>query len=119
MAYALQSMLRIRTMREDRAATELSTAQREVSRAQEALDRCRCDFAEYEATKEERRDKIYEAVLGRAVSMDDLDLAREGVSRIDEEGTVMEDTEFLLIYTLETMPGISPGIFPVGLSTHA
>ena len=91
MAYALQSMLRIRTMREDRAATELSTAQREVARAQEALDRCRCDFAEYEATKEERRDKIYEAVLGRAVSMDDLDLAREGVSRIDEEGTIKAD----------------------------
>jgi hypothetical protein len=91
MAYALQSMLRIRTMREDRAATELTAARREVARAQAALERRRCDLAEYEATKEERRDRIYEAVLGRAVSMDDLDRAREGVSRIDEEGSIKAD----------------------------
>ena len=91
MAYALQSMLRIRSMREDRAATELTAARREVARAQAALERRRCDLAEYEATKEARRDRIYEAVLGRAVSMDDLDLAREGVSRIDEEGSIKAD----------------------------
>ena len=91
MAYELQSMLRIRTMREDRAATELTAARREVARAQAALERRRCDLAEYEATKEERRDRIYEAVLGRAVSMDDLDRAREGVSRIDEEGSIKAD----------------------------
>ena len=91
MAYALQSMLRIRTMREDRAATELTAARREVARAQAALERRRCALAEYEATKEERRDRIYEAVLGRAVSMDDLDRAREGVSRIDEEGSIKAD----------------------------
>ena len=91
MPYALQSMLRIRTMREDRAATELTAARREVARAQAALERRRCDLAEYEATKEERRDRIYEAVLGRAVSMDDLDRAREGVSRIDEEGSIKAD----------------------------
>ena len=91
MAYELQSMLRIRTMREDRAANELTAARREVARAQTALERRRCDLAEYEATKEERRDRIYEAVLGRAVSMDDLDLAREGVSRIDEEGSIKAD----------------------------
>ncbi|MBQ9740016.1 MAG: YscO family type III secretion system apparatus protein, partial [Kiritimatiellae bacterium] len=89
MAYALQSMLRIRAMREDRAATELTAARREVSRAQERLSQRKRDLEEYEATKEARRDRIYEAVVGRAVSMEDLDLAREGVARIDEEGILV------------------------------
>ena len=91
MAYALQSMLRIRSMREDRAATELTAARREVARAQAALERRRCDLAEYEATKEERRDRIYAAIIGRAVSADDLAMAREGVSRIDDEGNLKAD----------------------------
>ena len=91
MAYALQSMLRIRAMREDRAASELTAARREVARARDALDRRRSDRAEYEATKEQRRDRIFEAMLGRAVTMDDLDLAREGVARIDEEGILKAD----------------------------
>lgn len=91
MAYALQSMLRIRVMREDRAATELTAARREVTRAQERLVQRKNDLKEYEATKEARRDRIYEAVIGRAVSMEDLDLAREGVARIDEEGILKAD----------------------------
>ena len=91
MPYALQSMLRIRTMREDRAATELTAARREVARAQEALAQRRNDLAEYEATKEARRDSIFNAVMGRAISMEDLDLAREGVARIDEEGILKAD----------------------------
>ena len=91
MAYVLQSMLRIRAMREDRAATELTAARLEVSRAQERLLQRKSDLAKYEATKEVRRDRIFEAVVGRAVSMDDLDLAREGVARIDEEGILKAD----------------------------
>ena len=91
MAYALQSMLRIRAMREDRAAIELTAARREVSRAQERLSQRKRDLEESEATKEARRDRIYEAVIGRAVSMEDLDLAREGVARIDEEGILKAD----------------------------
>ena len=91
MAYALESMLRIRTMREDRAATELTAARREVVRVQEALAQRRNDLAEYEVAKEARRDSIFSAVMGRAVSMADLDRAREGVARIDEEGILKAD----------------------------
>ncbi len=91
MAYALESMLRIRTMREDRAATELTAARREVVRAQEALAQRRNDLAEYEVAKEARRDSIFSAVMGRDVSMADLDRAREGVARIDEEGILKAD----------------------------
>ena len=91
MSYPLQSMLRIRAMREDRAAAELTAARREVARAQERLSQRKSDLAEYEETKDARRDRIFGAVMGRTVSMNDLDLAREGVARIDEEGTLKAD----------------------------
>ncbi len=91
MAYALQSMLRIRTMREDRASAELSAARQEVRNAEKTLEERKEDLRQFEETKEERRDKIYEAVLGHAISLDDLERVREGVARIDEEGVLKAD----------------------------
>ncbi len=91
MPYALQPLLRIRMMREDRASGELSAARRELAAAEEALEARRRDLAAYEKTKEERRDRIYEAIIGRAVSREQIDLANEGVARIDEEGALKAD----------------------------
>ena len=91
MSYVLQPLLRIRTMREDRASGELSAARRELAAAEDALEARRRDLAAYEETKEERRDRVYDAVMGRPCSMDDLDKAREGVARIDEEGVLKAD----------------------------
>ena len=91
MPYALQSMLRIRAMREDRASAELSAARQEVRKANEALEEQKRVLKEYEETKEERRDRIFESVIGRSVSREDLDRALEGVSRIDEEGVLKAD----------------------------
>ena len=89
--YTLQPLLRIRTMREDRASGELVAAKRDLAAAEEALAARQRDLAEWEATKEERRDKIYAAVMGRTVSREQLDLANEGVARIDEEGVLKAD----------------------------
>lgn len=91
MSYQLQSLLNIRQMREDRAATELTSARREVARAQAQLEARRNDLKEYEATKESRRDRIYDAIAGRTVTLDELDRVREGVARIDEEGVLKAD----------------------------
>ena len=91
MPYALQPLLRIRTRREDRAAMELVAAKRELAAAEEALAARRHDLEEWASTKEERRDRIYAAVIGRTVSRDQLDMAAEGVARIDEEGVLRED----------------------------
>lgn len=91
MGYVLQPLLRIRTMREDRASGELVAAKRDLAAAEAALEERRRDLADWEATKEERRDRIYAAVMGRAVSRDQLDLANEGVARIDEEGALKAD----------------------------
>lgn len=91
MAYALQPLLKIRTMREDRAAGELTAARRAVREAEAALAERKKELEEYVATKEERRDRIYEAIMGRPVSREQIDLANEGVARIDEEGVLKED----------------------------
>lgn len=91
MGYALQSLLRIRLMREDRASGELTAARQAVAQAQEALTARQQELAVYNQTREERRDRIYATVMGRPVSRDQLDLVQEGVARIDEEGTLKTD----------------------------
>lgn len=78
-------------MREDRASGELSAARRELASAEAALEARRRDLAAYEETKEERRDRIYDAIMGRAVSREQIDLANAGVARIDEEGALKAD----------------------------
>ena len=91
MSYALQPLLRIRTMREDRASGELSAARRELAAAEEALEARKRDLEAYENTKDARRDRIYDAIMGRTVSREQIDLANEGIARIDEEGALKAD----------------------------
>ena len=91
MGYALQSLLRIRLMREDRASSELTAARQAVARAQDALDARKRELADYNKTREERRDRIYASVMGRPVTREQIDLAQEGVARIDEEGALKAD----------------------------
>jgi len=93
MAYALQSMLKIRGMREDRAQTALAVARHARDIAERALEERREKTRAYDATKEPRRDKVYAAVLGRVVSRQDLELAREAVTRIDEESMLLHQDE--------------------------
>ena len=91
MSYLLQPMIRIRQRREDAAGAALVAARVEERAAAKTLEERREELAEYERTKEERRDRVYDAVMGRPCSMDDLDKAREGVARIDEEGVLKAD----------------------------
>ena len=78
-------------MREDRASGELTAARQAVRTAEEALESRRRELEEFSRTKDERRDRIYAAIMGRAVSREQIDLAQEGVARIDEEGALRAD----------------------------
>ena len=91
MTYTLQPLLRIRVTREDRARGELTAARRAVAEAEEALAARQRDLSEWEDTKDARRDRIYDTIIGRKVSRDQIDLANEGVARIDEEGVLKAD----------------------------
>ena len=62
-------------MREDRASAELSAARQEVLRAEQQLEERKDELREFEMTKEERRDRIFAAVVGHAVTREDLDKA--------------------------------------------
>ena len=91
MAYALQSMLRIREVREDKAQTALAGARRvrfEAERTKEERER---DFVRFEETKDARVDAIFDAVMNKVIPRAKLDLAEEGVARIDEEGALLKD----------------------------
>ena len=78
-------------MREDRASAELSAARQAVRQAtQTVLERQR-ELEEFEKTKDERRDRIYAAILGHPIKREEIDLAMEGVARIDEEGLLKAD----------------------------
>lgn len=91
MAYLLQPLLNIRVMREDRATGELTAARRAVHEAEDALEARKRELADFESTKEARRDRIYDAIIGRPISRDQMDMAQEGVARIDEEGALKLD----------------------------
>lgn len=93
MAYALQSMLKIRTMREDRTQSELAQARSAKSLAEKALEERTMAIIDYETTKDERRDQVYAMVMGKVVSMDELDHIRAAISQIDEEGVILVEAE--------------------------
>lgn len=91
MAYALQPLLRIRKMREDRAAGELTAARQAVRVAEETLETRKKELDDFEQTKEERRDRIYDAIMGHPVTREQIDMANEGVARIDKEEALRKD----------------------------
>lgn len=93
MAYPLKSMIRIRSMREDRAASDLTQARRARRAAERTLREKTEAREQYEVTKESRRDRVYDAVIGHAVKIDALDRARDAVRHIDEEGVLLEEDE--------------------------
>lgn len=80
-------------MREDRAATDLTRARRARTAAERTLQEKEETLRQYEETKEGRRDRVYDAVMGRPVRMEALDCARDAVKRIDEEGLLLEADE--------------------------
>lgn len=88
MAYALESLITIRTRREDTARGELVAARLKLSQAQQALEDRKAELRAYEETREARRNKIFSAIIGRVVTQTDLEMAREGVARIDAEGNL-------------------------------
>lgn len=91
MAYVLQSLLMIRTRREDTARGELVTARQKMAAAQQDLADRKAELQAYEQTREERRNRIYSTIIGRVVTGRDLEMAREGVARIDEEGNLRQN----------------------------
>ena len=45
----------------------------------------------YAQTKEERRDRVFDTIIGRPVPRDEIDRVRTAISQIDEEGVLLTD----------------------------
>ena len=91
MAYQLQALLNIRSMREDRALQALGVARRVREESEATVQERRRDYSAYLETREQRRDEIYATVIGRVVTMDNIEVMQEGVARIDAEGALLKD----------------------------
>jgi len=102
MAYELQPMLRIRGMREDRAQTELAGARRSRRQAEQILEQKQERRSQFEATKEERRDQLFGKVIGKPVTLDELNDVRSEVSQIDEQSVLLEQDEHKAADVLQT-----------------
>ena len=89
MPYALESMLRIREMREDRAGKDLVAARHARDVAQTELNNCQARLQKYSQTKEERRDKVFATILNRAVPRSEIDDVNSAIASIDEEGVLL------------------------------
>ena len=99
--YPLQSMLRIRKTREDRAAGELMHARRARTEAERIREEKHERVVRYEKTKEARRDRIFATVIGKTVAREALDDVREAVKSVDEEGVLLAADESRAQQTLE------------------
>ena len=64
--YRLQSLLRIRANREDKASAALAVARQAVAEALNAVHTRERELADFRATAEARRDRIYATAPGRA-----------------------------------------------------
>lgn len=93
MAYALQAMLKIRAMKEDQAQASLALARGARQQAEVELQKKAEDLINYEAGKDERRDRVFATVMGKVVQMDTLDRVRSAVASIDEEGVLLAEAE--------------------------
>ncbi|MBR0459672.1 MAG: YscO family type III secretion system apparatus protein [Victivallales bacterium] len=89
MPYALESMLRIREMREDRASKELVAARHARELAANELTARRDSLQKYNTTKEERRDKVFDTILHRPVPREEIDAVNSAIAQIDEEGILL------------------------------
>ena len=91
MSYTLQPLLRIRVMREDRAGKDLVAARHAREAAQTELDARKRKLHAYAQTKEVRRDRVFDTIIGRPVPRDEIDRVRTAISQIDEEGVLLTD----------------------------
>jgi hypothetical protein len=87
----MKVLLRLKTLKEEQALRALQAKRREVADGEAALDRSRQAAAASAATLSSREDAIYDAILGRVLSLDDLDDTRGAVVRLEQDHARLTD----------------------------
>jgi len=89
--YALQDMIRIRTMREDKAGKELVVTRHAKDKAEQTLVERQKTLEDFRRVKPERRERLYATVMRKLVKREQLDILKEQLAALDEEEMLLDE----------------------------
>lgn len=79
-SYPLQPLLNVRHFRESGARSALMAAEGTLREAQQAEDECRAELGRYRQWRPTEEERRYDAIMGTAMGMDDLDRFKGGLA---------------------------------------
>jgi type III secretion protein O len=91
MAYPLQPLLSVRSFREDNAKAAVSAAEAAVRLAEAGAADKRAELARYLRWLPEEKERRYDAIMGRRMSLADLDSFKAGLAVLDDGVFARED----------------------------
>ena len=81
-AYPLAPLLKVREYRENAAKNALRAAERAVIEAREDVERCREELERYKVWRLEEADRRYGTIMGKALSLMELDAFKAGLGAL-------------------------------------
>ena len=82
--YPLQSLLTVRHFREEAAKNEVRAAERRLAEAREEVRKREEELERYRAWRPEEENRRYDAILGEAMSLDDVAEFRASLGALAE-----------------------------------
>lgn len=77
--YPLQALLSVRLFREDAARSQVRQAEREVTEAREAVQRCEEELLRYQEWWPTEVDRRYDGIMNQAMKLEELDAFKGGL----------------------------------------
>ncbi len=84
MGYPLQPLLAVRSFREDSAKAAVSAAEAAVREAEEEVLRRQAELERYREWLPQEKERRYAEIMGREMSLTDLDQFKAGLALLDE-----------------------------------
>lgn len=91
MAYPLQPLLSVRSFREDNAKAAVSAAEAAVRQAEEAAEAKRTELERYVQWLPEEKERRYNGIMGKEMTLADLDVFKAGLAALDDGVLLRED----------------------------
>ena len=91
MAYPLQPLLSVRSFREDNAKAAVSAAEAALRQAEDAAEKSRAELERYQQWLPEEKERRYAGIMGKLMSLADLDSFKAGLSLLDDGVLTRED----------------------------
>jgi type III secretion protein O len=92
MGYPLQGLLSIREFREEAARKAVLTAELALRAALEAEKHCQRELEAYRIWRREEMERRYQAIMGREMSLKDMDDFKAGLAALADKELALEET---------------------------